>query len=194
MPEPSASPSREGGTGTQVVELSGCRVSENGNAGIHVDGALVTFDLHDSVVTGNGDEGVHLEGHEDSTYSVTASVISGNADQGLLVQNTRTCTTDLNDTFSGVVMNSFLNANGGDGIEIGGTASCSPPTNYPGQVECGIIGNTIAGNSGYGLDRAGLASAFHRGVGGNIISYNVSGNYNGTSNCSTASVSSNQNN
>lgn len=168
-----------GGTGTHGLELADSFIVDGGDSGIDIDGVKVTFSMNRSTVSGNAGDGVHLEAQTGSVLTFTDSNIESNDDDGIFIQNTLGCT-DLANLASAAVMHSRINANGDDGIDIGGTGTGCGVGTITAPVECGLLNNSIVGNGDFGIVETSSSSTFHCDVGVNMISYNVSGAESGT--------------
>lgn len=179
------------GIGQVTVENS--RIVHSVDEGILVDGEVVSVSIIDSLVSANGSDGIHLRGFNGSTFAIAGSVSERNGGDGVYLENQSECTTFGDDGFEGFITASRIYANAGDGIDHGGNGTSCGFLMGASAVETGLLGNSIFGNAGAGLEERTSTSTFHCDFGSNIISDNSSGAENGTGGvCTATSASANQ--
>jgi hypothetical protein len=166
-----------GGSGSSSITVTDCRIAENAGRGIQMEmtPGVPQLTVHDSEITGNTNEGIRFSGPNTSQFRVTDTLIAGNSGDGLWVENTSGCTAVDGAQIEGIVMDSRIVGNGGDGVDIGGSGSGCELGTTTSRVYCGLLTDTVSTNGGYGLNQRTSGSLYHCRVGENQISYNVSG-------------------
>lgn len=162
-----------------ILSLTDTHVVRNAGVGVNIvsSSGSCQFDVHGSEISANGDRGIYYDSTSTGTFRLTDSIVQGNGGDGVFVNNLAGCVSSSTPPLSGVIAHCRIMGNVGDGIEVKGSGTGCTGLQVASQAKISVFQNTVALNGAYGLN-SNTSGSFACTLGHNQISFNVTGNEN----------------